>query len=166
MMTGAETVTTTTTDLPPLGLEAGEEVTGILLSGNADRALVSTDGGYVYRYDIRNLDAPAMAERRRVADEGVAVTAMTFLTGEDALVVGTDDGGVNVFFRLQTGTTATTDGRELVRARTHAPMPAAITDVSEAQRAKEFVATDAAGNVWVYHSTSDQVLFELTRTGI
>ncbi len=165
MMTGAETVTTTTTDLPPLGLQADEEVTGILLSGNADRALVSTDGGFVYRYDIRNLDAPAMAERRRVADEGVAVTAMTFLTGEDALVVGTDDGGVNVFFRLQTGTPETSDGRELVRARTHAPMPAAITDVSEAQRAKEFVATDAAGNVWVYHSTSDQVLFELTRTG-
>ncbi|MCC5989019.1 MAG: ABC transporter permease subunit [Pararhodobacter sp.] len=165
MMTGAQTVTTTTTELPPLGLAGGATVTGILLSGNADRAIVSSDDGYVFRYDLRNMDNPTLAESRRVADEGVAVTAMTFLSGEESLVVGSEDGAVHVFFRLQTGTEATTDGRELVRARSHAPMPAAIIDLSEAQRQKEFVATDTQGNVWVYHSTSDQVLFELARSG-
>ena len=165
MMTGDETVTTTTTNLPPLGLQGDEQVTGLLLSGNADRALVSSDGGYIYRYDLRNPDAPVMAERRRVADPGIAVTAMTFLTAEDALVVGTEDGGIAVWFRLQTGTPQTTDGRELVLARTHAPMPAGITDLSEAQRSKEFVATDETGNVWVYHSTSDQVLMRMARSG-
>jgi len=165
MMTGDETVTTTTTDLPPLGVEAGEQVTGLLMSGSADRIVISSDSGYIYRYDLRNIDAPVLAERIRVADDGVGVTALTFLTAEDALVVGTDDGGVAVWFRLQTGTTATTDGREMVRARTHAPMPAAVIDVSESQRSKEFVATDIDGNVWVYHSTSDQVLFRLARSG-
>jgi phosphate transport system permease protein len=165
MMTGEETATTTTTDLPPIGLQGNEQVTGLLLSGNADRVLISSDEGYIYRYDLRNLDAPAMAERRRVADPGVAVTAMTFLTAEDALVVGTEDGGVAVWFRLQTGTEQTTDGRELVRARVHTPMPAAVTDISEAQRSKEFFVTDAAGNVWVYHSTSDQVLMRMARSG-
>ncbi|MFU8899489.1 MAG: ABC transporter permease subunit, partial [Roseinatronobacter sp.] len=165
MMTGDETVTTTTTDLPSLGVEAGEQVTGLLMSGSADRIIISSDSGYVYRYDLRNIDAPVLAERIRVADDGVGVTALTFLTAEDALVVGTDDGGVAVWFRLQTGTTATTDGREMVRARTHAPMPAAVIDVSESQRSKEFVATDIDGNVWVYHSTSDQVLFRLARSG-
>lgn len=165
MMSGEQTTTTTTTDLPPMGLAADEQVTGLLLSGNADRALVSTDAGVVYRYDLRNLDAPAMAERARVADDGVAVTAMTFLTAEDALVVGTEDGAVNVYFRLQTGTNATADGREMVRSRTHDPMQGGITDLSEAQRSKEFVATDSLGNVHVYHSTSDQVLFKLKRSG-
>ena len=165
MMTGDETVTTTTTDLPPLGIEAGEEVTGLLMSGSADRIIISSDTGYIYRYDLRNLDNPMLAERIRVADDGIAVTSMTFLTAEDALVVGKDDGGVAVWFRLQTGTTATTDGREMVRARTHAPMPAAVINVSESQRSKEFVATDSDGNVWVYHSTSDQVLFRLARSG-
>lgn len=165
MMTGAETVSTTTTDLPPIQLQGDEQVTGLLLSGNADRVLISSDAGFIYRYDLRNLDAPSMAERRRVADEGVAVTAMTFLTAEDALVVGTEDGGIAVWFRLQTGTSQTTDGRELVRARTHPAMPGAITDLSEGQRSKEFVATDAEGNIWVYHSTSDQVLMRMTRSG-
>lgn len=165
MMTGAETITTTTTDLPPLGLGANAEVTGILMSGNADRAIVSTGDGFVYRYDLRDQDNPALAERIRVADEGTAVTAMTFLTAEDALVVGTENGDVMVWFRLQTGTDTTTDGRELVRARSHAQMPASVVDLSEAQRGKEFVAVDVLGNVWVYQSTADQVLFQLARSG-
>ncbi len=165
MMTGEETVTTTTTELPPLGLQPGVEPTGILVSGNADRVLVSAGDGFVYRYDLRDAENPVLAERVRVADEGVAVTSMSFLTAEDALVVGTEAGDLMVYFRLQTGTTATTDGRELVRARTHARMPAAIIDISEAQRAKEFVATDAEGNVWVYQSTADQVQFRLSRSG-
>ncbi len=165
MMTNEQTITTTTSELPSLDLAPGVSVTGILLSGTGDRAIVSTDDGFVHRYDLRNMDAPQLAESRRVGDEGVAVTAMTFLSGEESLVVGSEDGSINVYFRLQTGTRETTDRRELVRARTHAQMPAAIVDLSEAQRQKEFVAVDAEGNVWVFHSTSDQVLFELARSG-
>ncbi|MGY6411387.1 MAG: ABC transporter permease subunit [Alkalilacustris sp.] len=164
MMTGAETVTTDTVDLPDLDLPAGVSVTGILLSGGADRVFVATDDGVVIRYDLRNFNAPVLAERRRVGDPGVAVTAMTFLSGEQALVVGSEDGSIDVYFRLQTGAD-TADGWEMVRARTHAPMPAAVVDLSEAQRHKEFSAIDAEGNVWVYHSTSDQVLFRFARSG-
>ncbi len=165
MMTNQQTVTTTTVDAPSLGLAEGVSVTGVLLSGSADRAIVATDDGYVYRYDLRNFDNPQLAERRRVGDEGVAVTAMTFLAGEESLVVGSEDGSLKVYFRLQTGTSATTDGRELVLARTHTSMPAAVVDLSEAQRQKEFAAVDALGNVWIYHSTSDQLLFEFKRSG-
>jgi phosphate transport system permease protein len=165
MMTGAETVTTVTAELPPLGLAAGETVTGILLSGQADRAIVATDEGVVYRYDLRNADAPIMAERVRVGEAGTAVTSMTFLSGEQSLVVGSEDGTIKVYFRLQTGTPDTGDGFQLVRAREHAAMPASVVGLSEAQRAKEFVATDAAGNVWVYQSTADRVLFRFARQG-
>jgi phosphate transport system permease protein len=165
MMTGAQQISTDTIELPSLGLADGVTVTGILLSGTADRAIVASDDGVVYRYDLRNFGNPQLAERRRVGNEGVAVTAMTFLSGEESLVVGSEDGSISVYFRLQTGTNETTDGRELVRARVHAPMPGAVIDLSEAQRQKEFSAVDAAGNVWVYHSTSDQVLFEFARSG-
>jgi phosphate transport system permease protein len=165
MMTGAQTVTTSTADLPPLGAPQDAVISGILLSGNADRAIISTNDGFVYRYDLRDARNPTLAEVRRVADPGVAVTAMTFLSGEDALVVGGADGSLHVYFRLQTETTETTDGRELVRARTHAQMPAAVIDLSEAQRQKEFAAVDADGNVWIVHSTSDQVLMRLERSG-
>ncbi|MGY6710190.1 MAG: ABC transporter permease subunit [Rhizobiaceae bacterium] len=165
MMTNVQTVETTTVEAPPLGLPDGVAVTGVLLSGTADRAIVATDDGMVYRYDLRNFDNPQLAERRRVAADNVAVTSMTFLSGEESLVVGSEDGSIAVYFRLQTGTSETTDRRELVRARVHAPMPAAVVNLSEAQRQKEFSAVDAEGNVWIYHSTSDQVLFQFTRSG-
>lgn len=196
MMTGEETVTTTTVELPSMDIEDDASVTGILLSGGADRAIISTDDGLVYRFDLRDFDNPVLAERRRVADEDVAVTAMSYLGGEQSLVVGGSDGSLSVFFQIQSvlmGDPAdgdqplfhavegeagpeiaaqplreedgTADGYELVRAREHTPMPAAIQDITEARRDKSFVATDVDGNVWVHHSTSDQVLFEFQRQG-
>jgi phosphate transport system permease protein len=163
LMTGAETVRTTTVDLPPLPLGAGVEVSELLLSGSADRAIVATSDGLLHRYDLRNLNAPVLAESFRATPEGVGVTALSFLGGEQALVVGGSDGSLTVFFRIQRDGARGTDGFELVPARAHRAMPAAVTDISEAQRDKSFVATDAQGNVWLIHSTSDQVLFEFRR---
>lgn len=164
MMTGSETVRTTTVDLPALPIADGARVTDILLSGSADRAIVAASDGTIYRYDLRNMDAPVLAESLRAAAPGVSVTALSFLGGEQSLVVGGSDGSLGVYFRIQRAGAPTADGFELVRAREHAAMPAAITDISEAQRDKSFVATDAAGNVWVIHSTSDQVLFQLQQS--
>ncbi|MCC5793511.1 MAG: ABC transporter permease subunit [Chromatiales bacterium] len=164
MMTGEETVTTNTLELPSMELAPEVQVTGVLLSGGADRVIVSTDDGLVYRFDLRDATRPVLAERRRVTDEGVAVTSMTFLGGEQSLVVGAEDGTISVFFRLRREDAGTADGFSLVRSRSHPAMPAAVTDLSEAQRQKEFVATDAAGHVRVVNSTSDRVLFEMMRS--
>lgn len=163
MMTGAETVRTTTSELPALPLAEGARVTEVLLSGSADRAIVATSDGQLHRYDLRNIDAPVLAESLRATPEGVAVTALTFLGGEQSLVVGASDGTLSVWFRIQREGARGTDGFELVQARTHGAMPAAVLDLSEAQRDKSFAATDAAGNVWIVHSTSDQVLFQFSR---
>lgn len=195
MMTGEETVSTDTVELPDLDLPDGVNVTDILLAGRGDRAIISTDDGVVFRYDLRDFDNPVMAERYRVAAEDVAVSAMTYLSGRQALVVGGSDGSLGVFFRLQSAVVSedgpppilypdvtdagfelaaatlqvagegTADGYELVRAREHAPMPAAVVDIAEGQRDKSFVATDAKGNVRVIQSTSDIQMFEFQRSG-
>ncbi|WP_333826422.1 hypothetical protein [Pararhodobacter sp.] len=165
MMTGEETVRTSTVDLPSLPLADGVSATQVLLSGSADRAIVATTDGRLHRYDLRNIDAPVLAESLRATADGVAVTALSFLGGELSLVVGGADGSLNVWFRIQRIGARGTDGFELVQARTHTAMPAAVVDLSEAQRDKSFAATDADGNVWLVHSTSDQVLFEFERSG-
>jgi phosphate transport system permease protein len=165
MLTGEETVHTLTVELPPTGAAPNVKVTSVLISGTADRVILATDDGTIYRYDLREFERPVLAERRRVLPDDVAVSAMTLLGGEQSLVVGGSDGSISVFFRLQREGADTGDGFELVRARTHAAMPAAVTDISEAQRDKSFVVTDALGNVRVIHSTSDQVLFDFKRTG-
>lgn len=164
LMTGAETVRTSTTQLPPLPLSDGIEVTDLLLSGSADRAIVATTDGRLHRYDLRNLNAPVLAESFRATPEGIYATALTFLGGEQSLVVGGSDGSLTVFFRIQREGARGSDGFELVAARQHRAMPAEVVDLSEAQRDKSFVATDARGNVWLLHSTSDQLLFQFQRS--
>jgi len=163
MMTGKTTARTETVELPALPLGSGVTVTGVLLSGSADRAIVSASDGMGYRFDLRDFKKPLLAEARQFLPAGAAITAMTFLSGEQSLAVGGTDGSLSVFFRLQREGAPTGDGFELTQARNHLASPGAITGLSEAQRDKSFVALDAKGNVRVIHSTSDQVLFEFKR---
>lgn len=163
MMTGEQTVRTTTIELPSMGLPVAAKVTGVLLSGEADRVIVSTDQGMIYRYDLRNPETPLLAEQVRVTHPGVAISSMALLGGEQTLIVGGSDGTISAFFRLQVEGAPTLDGFQLVKSREHKTMPGAVVSISEAQREKGFVATDRLGNVWVIHSTSDQLLFEFER---
>ncbi len=163
LMTGQETVRTSTATLPQL--PEGVVVTDVLLASTADRAIIATDDGMLLRYDIRDTDTPVLAEQRRVFPDDVAVTSLAFLNAELALVVGSERGDVDVFFRLQRPDADTVDGFELVRARVHEPQGAAVVDISVAQRDKSLVTLDADGGVWVRHSTSDQVLFRYQRHG-
>ena len=164
LMTGAETVRTATTELPRLPISGDIKVTDLLLSGSADRVIIATTDGRLHRYDLRNLNAPVLAESFRATPEGVFASALTFLGGEQSLVVGGSDGSLTVYFRIQREGARGSDGFELVPARRHKSMPAEVVDLGEAQRDKSFVATDAQGNVWLIHSTSDQVLFEFRRS--
>ncbi len=163
LMTGQETLRTSTAELPQL--PEGATVTSVLLGAAGDRAIIATDDGMLYRYDVRDANNPVLAEQRRVFADDVAVTALNFLNGEQALVVGSDRGDVDVFFRLLRPAAATEDGRELVRARVHRPQGAAILEITPSQRDKSLVTRDADGGVWVRQSTADRVLFEFERSG-
>ena len=107
-MTGKETVRTTSAVLPRL--PENTVVTAVLLSSAADRALIATQDGELFRYDIRDAANPVLAERRKIFDGPTAVTSLSYLNGEYALVVGGSDGSVDVYFRIQTHTTTTADG--------------------------------------------------------
>ena len=165
MMTGQEIVRTETTDLPSMNLAPDVRVRSILLSGSADSAIVGTDDGMVYRYDLRDPSKPVLAETKRILPLGESITAMTFLGGEQSLVVGGSGGSAVVLFRLQVAGAKTVDGFELVQARSHDQAAVgAVRDLSAAQRDKSFVAVDEQGHVRVVHSTSEQVLFSFERT--
>ncbi|MFN3663351.1 hypothetical protein [Yoonia sp.] len=164
LMTNEEDVTTTTTELPPLSLDEGVEVTGALLASGGDRAFVSTDDGVIYRFDIRDENNPVLAERFRAFDDGIGISSMNFLNGELALVSGGEDGSVDVFFRLQPANARGSDRFEMVRARSHTPQSDAIIGMSEAIRDKTLTTLSADGSVWVRYSTSDEVLYQFERT--
>ncbi|MBX3493807.1 MAG: ABC transporter permease subunit [Parvibaculum sp.] len=163
LLTGAEQTRISTSTLPQL--PAGVEVNSVVMTSSADAVYVAGGDGNMYRFDTRNFAAPVLAETRRIFDSGIEVTRMAFLTGEQALVVGGSNGAVDVFFRLQQEGARTADGYAMERARVHEPNPAAIVDLAVSPRSKALVTQDEAGNIWVRHSTSDQVLARFERTG-
>ena len=161
LMTGAETVRLSSSTLPTL--PEGTVVTRVLMNSAADRVIVATDDGTLYRYDVRDFSNPVLAETTRAFDGKVAITSMDFLNAEHAMVVGGSNGAVDVFFRLERADAATTDGYELVRARSHENQGTPIIGISVAQRKKAMVTLGADGSAWVRYSTADRTMFRLQR---
>jgi len=159
MMTGVTTTALTSSELP--GLPAGVKVRNVLMTDKADQVYVVDAGGMVYRYDTRAFDAPVLAESIDLLPGDVSVGAIGFLIGEQSLVLGGSDGSVNVFFRLQNPASTNTDGYVLTKAHALEPHGAGVVAMDASQRGKMFVTADAKGEIWLRHSTSEQVLLKL-----
>jgi len=159
MLTGVTTATLTSSELP--GLPHGVVVRDVLMTDKADQVYVIEAGGMVYRYDTRNFDVPELAETTDLLAGDVTVGAVSFLIGEQSLVVGASDGSVNVYFRLQNSETRNTDGFVLTRAHTLEGHGAPVVAMDASQRGKMFITADANGEIWLRHSTSEQVLLKL-----
>lgn len=159
LLTGKEQTRVRTSTLP--ALPAGAKPTAVSMNSTGDVIIVGIEGGELIRFDARDFEKPVIAERRRAAPDGATITSLAYMNSELALVVGGSDGSLNVFFRLERDDAGTTDGYQLVQARTHEPHTAAVRNISVSQRSKALVTEDVAGNVWMRHSTSDQVLAKL-----
>jgi phosphate transport system permease protein len=158
-LTGKETVSLTTSELP--GLPEGVVVSDVLMTEKADQVYIAEKSGTVYRYDTRSFDNPELAETADVAPGDVNVNVFGFLIGEQSIVVGGSDGSVNIYFRLPRSDAKTTDGFALVKTKTLEPQPAAIVAMDVSQRGKTFATADANGGIWLRHGTSEQVLMQL-----
>jgi phosphate transport system permease protein len=162
MLTGKTTLSLTSAELP--GLPENVKVRNVLMTDKADEVYVVDAGGTFYRYDAREFEAPVLAETIDLLPGDVQVGAVGFLIGEQSLVVGGSDGSVNVYFRLRQENAKTADGFTLVRAHALENQGAPIVAMDVSQRGKMFVTADSAGNIWLRHSTSEQVLLKLKPT--
>ncbi|MDZ7750980.1 MAG: ABC transporter permease subunit [Gammaproteobacteria bacterium] len=164
IMTRKLTTKVRTTELPPL--PEGTRVTAVALNTLADTVLVASDRGRLYRFDARDFSNPVLSETVDAFPSGATVTTMDYLVGEQALVVGGSNGAVHVYFKLSPEQGAAPDGYKLVRSRVHEPHGAAVTGISVSQRSKTLTTEAANGEVWVRHSTSDQVLLRYDHGGV
>jgi phosphate transport system permease protein len=159
MMTGVVATSLTSSELP--GLSASVKVRNVLMTDKADQVYVVDAGGMVYRYDTRAFDQPLLAESIDLLPGNLTLGSVGFLIGEQSLVMGGSDGSVNVFFRLQNASTTNTDGYVLTKAHQLEQHATAVVAMDASQRGKMFVTADAKGEIWLRHSTSEQVLLKL-----
>ena len=163
MMTGESTVQLSNAELPFAAQV--EEVVGLLLNTPGNRVIVAMRDGTIHRFDTRNFSTPVLAETTRVLPAGVSITSIVYLNAENSLVVGGSDGSVSIWFGVNRSPSKATDGVELTKV--HADFekqPAAVTDIRVSQRTRLFSTTDAKGNIWVRHGTTERTLLKLPGT--
>ena len=163
MMTGESTTQVTNAEMPLDGNPA--DVFKILLNTLGDRVIVVKRDGTAMRYNTRDFANPKLAERTRVTPEGVEITAVGYLNGENSLVVGGADGSVSIWFGVDRKSKDTIDGIVLTKVHADfAKQSAAITAINVSQRTRLFSTTDAAGNIWIRHGTTERTLLGLPDT--
>src|SRR6266496_4150763 len=112
---------------------------------------------------MRDLTRPDLVGSYTVASPGSALTALAYLIGDRSLVIGTSTGDVSVWMPVPLANESNVTRLQAIHR--FASHPAAVTDISPSRRDKGFVTTDAAGNLYVHYSTSEQTLLRLPGDG-
>ncbi|MEQ1865299.1 MAG: ABC transporter permease [Micropepsaceae bacterium] len=163
MMTGEAATQLFNAEIP-IAVSAAD-VTKLLLNTPGDRVLIALRDGTIYRYNTRDFAHPKLAETTKTLPPGVQLSALTYLNGENSIVVGGSDGSVSIWFGVDRQSKETVDGIVLTKIHADfAKQPAAITDIRVSQRTRMFTTTDASGNVWIRHGTTESTLLALPGT--
>lgn len=124
-----------------------------LLVGNAGRNLYGfTENNELLWWAVEGA-VPVLRERRRL--DGPRVTAAALLQGGRSLVVGREDGAVEVWFVV-----TRKDEAHLLRARDLGRRRAPVRFFVPGTRNKLFFSYDDAGDLVLQHATSERVLWQ------
>ena len=127
----------------------------LLLDRAQRRLYAALDGGRIAWWEL----ADPSAEPRQVATVGGArISALSLLVGDRALVVGQQDGNLGVWFPVAHPERATS-GDTLERIHVFPAHDAAIERVVASRRNRTFLVLDASGELGLYYSTSERVLW-------
>jgi phosphate transport system permease protein len=146
-------------------LREPERVAEVLVSARGDQVLVAHRDGAVERFLVRDLDKVQRVEEKRLLPAGVSLSAANFLLGDQTLLVAGEDGSLTGWFLLERAEEGAADGRALVPARRFVEAGSAIVRLVPGQRSKSFLAADAAGEVALWHATSERRLLTLPGLG-
>jgi phosphate transport system permease protein len=140
-------------DLTPM---VGSGGTSLALDGLARHLAVGTADGRVHIFRLGgSTDEPQHLEDFDSGRDG-GVSALSFLLGDQSLIVGGGAGSVDVWFQVDR------DGRRAFR-RIHEldGRGAAVTAIAPSQRDKQFLTGAADGTVALHHTTSKQTFFRV-----
>jgi len=134
-------------------------ITALSLGGQAEVLSVGTDEGKLYQFDIREPHQPVLAGNGLVSETGEAITALAYLMGDRALVVGGASGQIAVWMPIREHPNSNIT--EMKAVHRFSPHARAVTGITISQRDKGFITIDAAGDIRLHHSTSEQTLLRI-----
>jgi phosphate transport system permease protein len=132
---------------------APADVTALVLEQEGGRAYGGTRSGRLVSW---RLEDGSVEPPESIPADSSAVTALSLLIGDRSLVVGREDGSLDVWFEVRQDD----DSMRLTRIRQLARHSAPVRLIAPSLRGKGFLAQDEAGQLGLYHSTSDRVLWQ------
>ena len=142
----------------------GANVTAIELDSYLENLYVGTDNGKLFHWDVSDKSKPEFLRAIDATENSeTAITALGFLLGDRSLVIGDEAGQVSVWFEVPDKTSPT--GDFLKKIHEFDPLELPVTQIAASARDRGFLASDAGGNINVYHATSNQKVAELKGGG-
>lgn len=134
-------------------------VTSIEVDDFCDKLMIGTQDGWLYYVSIRDKDNPQLIQKLNVTPSGKsAVTSMTFLIGDQSLIVGDAAGRISSWMRVIDA--GTEYGWKLVNPHVFDSHKSKISKISASARNKTFISGSENGKTFLKHLTSEQTLAE------
>ena len=151
----------------PFDLPTGRtEPLHLFLLGNGGSLLVIWEDGYLQRFDLRDLDAPVLAQDvDLVREPGERMTAASMLLGRTTLLAGDSLGRLRAWFEVTEDRGDAAPLVRLVEAHGTTPNGSDVTWITSSQRMRLAATSHADGAIRLFHVTTDQVLVDIAATG-
>ncbi len=139
-------ISTTTIESAP------DEITHILLDRDQQILYVADRQGQLSTYDVSSPDEPELKNRISIVNQGEEVTAISFLTGDISLLIGSSTGRISQWFTVRNEN----DVKELTLIREFQLEENPIEHIEIEYFRKGFIASDSKGNIGIFHSTAQR----------
>ncbi len=148
-LTGEETVNKSTTLIPVEG-----SISHLLMDVDQSELYFTDNNDVLHYYDIRNKQSPVLVQSLSVVDDGIDITAMTFLSGGISVIIGDSTGTIAQWFPVRDEN----NEYALHKIRVFDSQTASIVQIVPEYYRKGFLALDSSGMLGIYHATAHRTV--------
>jgi phosphate transport system permease protein len=144
-----------------LSHEVSTKIKTMAMDSECKKLMTGDDKGSIYYFDISDKDNPRMEKKLEVPEkQGVIVTAIKFILGDQSLVVGSSDGEISSWMKINDENSET--GWKWVKAHTFEKHSSSITAIAPSARNKSFFTGSTDGEIKLHYLTSEKMLLSIS----
>ncbi|NIP31217.1 MAG: ABC transporter permease subunit [Candidatus Dadabacteria bacterium] len=137
-------------------------ITAVQIDDSLNNLYVANSRGDIFTWSISNLSDPTLKSVVNATErKDTGITTLGFLLGSRSLIVGDEKGNVSIWFE----TRDESNKRVLTKIHQLPPLAKEIVQFSNSPRDRGFIASDAKGNIGLYHATSETKQLEILGEG-
>jgi phosphate transport system permease protein len=130
------------------GSTGDSPVSALTISHNGENLILAKEDGNLYWFNLDDFENIELKDRWQASER--PVSALNYLLGDQAIVIGNTEGSVEVWFPVRTPANLL----KFRKIHTFESHPAAVTQVYSSPRNRNFLTIDAGGSARLHYSTT------------